>query len=115
MKLQPAGSQVLVVLLLNAALLIVQCGHLFLQLVNPLLLLLQELLLGLNNFIELFEVFSCPAWTFCRALHGGSPFLRWYLWQHGWGYRRCHGITPRSVSAGNSCHPAISPVRGCVR
>lgn len=67
--LQSAGGQVPLVLILQARVLLTKITHLLFELFNPILLLLQQLLLGLDDFIELFQVLRRLAGVFGRVFH----------------------------------------------
>lgn len=64
-----AGGQVPLVLVLQARVLLTQITHLLLQLLDPNLLLLQQLLLGLDDFIQLFQVLRRLAGILGRVFH----------------------------------------------
>lgn len=68
---QPADGQVPLVLLLQAGVLRAQVGHLLLQLPYPSPLPLQQLLLGLDDLVELRQIFRSPCGVLGRALHVG--------------------------------------------
>lgn len=67
--LQSAGHQVPLVLLFQARVLLAQLEHLVLELLNAPLLLLQQLLLGLDDVVELLQVLGRLAGVFRRVLH----------------------------------------------
>lgn len=66
--LQSAGSQVPLVLLFQARVLLAQIVHLSLELIDATLLLLQQLLLGLDDVVELLQVLGRLARVFDRRV-----------------------------------------------
>lgn len=67
--LQSAGNQVPLVLLFQARVFLAQLVHLVLEFLNATLLLLQQLLLGLDDIVELLQVLGRLAGVFRRVLH----------------------------------------------
>lgn len=67
--LQSAGSQVPLMLLLQARVFLAQLVHLALEVLNATLLLLQQLLLGLDDVVELLQVLGRLVGVIRRVLH----------------------------------------------
>lgn len=67
--LQSASKKMPLVFVFKTGIFVAQLRNLLLELLNANLLLLQQLLLGLDNFVKLLQIFGCLVWVVDWALH----------------------------------------------